>query len=68
VTSLRDDSVSVPAAAAHAQAVMGFGRKQWHESRDQNDRIRGMECVKGGVIGVLLRRDGSCERLRKLGI
>jgi hypothetical protein len=68
VTSLLDDPASIPAVAADTEAARGFGREHWHESRDQND-CRGEEkSMKGGVIGVLLRRDGSCGRLRKPGI
>jgi hypothetical protein len=68
MTSLLDDPASVPAAAADTEAATGFGREHWHESRDQNDRRRETECMKGGVIGVLLRRDGGCGRLHKPGI
>jgi hypothetical protein len=68
VTSLLDDPASVFAAAADTKAITGFGREHWREWRDQNGCRRGTEWVKGGVIGVLLRHDGSCSRIPKLGM
>jgi hypothetical protein len=67
VTSLLDDLASGSAVAADTEATTGCDREHWYESHDQNGCRRGTECMKGGVISILLRRDGSSGRRRKPG-